>query len=187
MWQMMRADEYVTTRHRHVFRDLTLDREIALVRVRVFEVLLHMQRERKHWTKTRERLIVESLATELILRARGDTGRHDAGGANRCYWSTRRTDSSLKHLHGVEQGVLRRTAWGQNTLLLLHSVSDVRVERDREQRVIVEETEGGANRSLAIAPRIPRHRNARRPVVLVTREPLLHTHRILRGENLVGC
>src|SRR5678815_2700791 len=99
---MMRADEYVTTRHRHVFRDLALDREVALVRVGVFEVLLHVQRERKYWTKTRERLIVESLATELILRARGHTRRHYAGGANRCYWSTRRTDSSLKNLHSVE-------------------------------------------------------------------------------------
>ena len=56
----------------------TLDREVSLVRVGVFKVLLHVQREGKYWTKARERLIVESLATKLILRARGNTRRHDA-------------------------------------------------------------------------------------------------------------
>src|SRR5262249_46502927 len=141
--------------------------------------LLHVQRERKYWTKTRERLIVESLATKLILRTSRDARSHNARRTDRRDWPTRRTNRALKHLHCVEQCGLRRAARRQNSLLLLHCVSDVGVERDREQWMIVEEAERGANRSLAIAPRIPRHSEAWRPIVLVARETLLHSHRVL--------
>src|SRR6185369_7103025 len=100
---MMSADEDVAAGNRHVFRQLTLDREVTLIRVRVLKVLLHVQRERKHWSKTREGLIVESLPTELILRAGGDARRRDTRRTNRRNWSTGGTHSSLKHLHRVEQ------------------------------------------------------------------------------------
>src|SRR5690242_281060 len=101
MRQMVRADEDVTARQRHVLRDLTFYREVALVRVRVLEVLLHVQRERQHWSKTRERLIVEALTAELILRASGNTRSDYARSAD---WiaASRRTNGSLKNLHGVE-------------------------------------------------------------------------------------
>src|ERR1043165_2297965 len=84
MRQVMRADKNIAARDRHVFGQLTLDREVTLIRVCVLKVLLHVQRERKHWTKARERLIVETLATELILRAHGDARSHNARRANRC-------------------------------------------------------------------------------------------------------
>src|ERR1051325_145975 len=52
--------------------------------------------------------------------------------------------------------------------------------------MVVEQTERGAYRRFAVAPWIPRNRETRRPVVLVARESLLHSHRILRGEHVGG-
>src|SRR6185437_454326 len=90
--QVMSADVDVAARDRHVLGQLTLDREVALVRVCVLEIFLHVQRERQHWTKTRERLIVEALSAELILRASRDARSHNACWTNRRDWSTRRTN-----------------------------------------------------------------------------------------------
>src|SRR5438045_7360594 len=98
---MMSADEDVTARNRHVLRQFAFHREVALVSVGVFKVLLHVQRERQHRTKAGECLIVESLATKLILRAGGNTRRHNARWAERIS-ARRRADGSLKHLRGVQ-------------------------------------------------------------------------------------
>src|SRR5689334_14773082 len=183
MRQMMRADEDVTRRERHVLRQLALRREVALVRVGVFEILLHVQRERQHWSKTGERLIVEALTAELILRAGRNTRRHYARRTQRiaAAW---RTNGSLKYLHGIQQGGWRWTAGRQDTLLLLDRIRDVRVERDREQRMIVEDSERRADNGFVFIPRIPRNGKTRRPVVLVARESLLHAHRVLCGEDV---
>src|SRR5215207_5441578 len=103
MRQVTRVNVDVASGERHVFGQLTLDSEVALKRVRVLEVLLHVQRERKHGTKARERLIVEALAAKLILRPRGNTRRHNSSRTDRRDWSTRRTNCSLKDLDRVEQ------------------------------------------------------------------------------------
>ena len=144
-------------------RQLTLDREVTLVSIGVFKVLLHVQRERQHWSKARERLIVESLPAELILRSRSNTRRNHTSRTNRRYWSTWRTHCSLKHLHAFSRAVCDGTARRQNSLLLLHCISDVRVERDRQQRMVVENSEGGANRRLSIVPSDPTQRPGAAP------------------------
>ncbi len=183
---MARAHVDVTTAERHVLRDFTLNCKVALIRIRIFKVFLHVKCERQHWSKTRECLIVKSLSTELILRSSGDARSGYTCRTNRCYWSTRRTHSSLEHLHSIEQNRLGRKSRSQDALLLLHCVCDVGVESDGKQRVIVENSERASNWCLAVAPRIPCNRQSRRPVVLVARKTLLHAHRILRGEGLIG-
>src|SRR5262245_7155015 len=132
MRQVMSADKNVAARDRHVFGQLTLDSEVALIRVGILKVLLHVQREGKHWAKARERLIVETLATKLILRARRDARSHNTGRTDRRHWSTRRTNRALKHLDRIQQRRLRRAARRQDALLLLHGIGDVGVECDRE-------------------------------------------------------
>src|SRR5215217_5481211 len=181
---MMRAHEDVSSRDRHVPRQLTLDCEVALVGIGILKVLLHVQRERKYWTEARERLIVKSLSTELILRACGNSRRHNTRRTNRRNWSTRRTHGALEHLHCVEQSGLRWTARRQDALLLLHRVGNVRVEGDCQQGMVVEKTEGSSYRRLSIAPGIPCNGEPRRPIVLVAWEALLHAHRILRCLNI---
>src|SRR5215813_11834171 len=98
MRQMMCADEEVAGRDRHVLRQLSLDRHVCLVRIRIFEVLTHVQREGQNRTESWEGLIVETLPAELVLRARGNTRRDHTGWTDRRYWSARRTNSSLKYL-----------------------------------------------------------------------------------------
>src|SRR5437899_11210490 len=71
MRQVMRPDEQVAAGDRHVLRQLTLDRKVRLVGVRVFEILADVQRERQDWSKARERLIVKALTAKLISRRRG--------------------------------------------------------------------------------------------------------------------
>src|SRR5215510_2965869 len=132
MRQVMRANKNIAARDRHVFGQLPLDREVTLIRVGVLKVLLHVQREGKYWTKARERLIVQALATELILRANRDARSHNPCRTDRRHWSTRRTNSSLKYLHRIQQRRLRRAARRQDALLLLHGIGDVGVECDRE-------------------------------------------------------
>ena len=131
MRQVTRTDVDVTSRKRHVARQLALDCEVALVRVSVFKVFLHVQCERQHWSKSRERLIVEPLPAKLVLRARCNARCDNARRTDQRDWSTRRTYRPLEHLHRIEQSSLRRAAGGQNALLLLHGVGDVGVERDR--------------------------------------------------------
>ena len=106
---MPRVDMDVAARDRHVLRELTFDCEVALQRVGVFKVFLYVQGKRQHWSKTGERLIVESLAAELVLSARGNTRRYNSCRTYRSDWSTRRTNCSLKHLYRVKQRRLRRT------------------------------------------------------------------------------
>src|SRR5581483_6823023 len=72
--QVMRADENVTSRNRHVFRQLPLDREICLVGVRVFKVFADGQGEREEWTEAHECLIVEAYSTRKILGRRRYAG-----------------------------------------------------------------------------------------------------------------
>src|SRR2546421_1474136 len=121
----MSADEQVAAGDRHVLRQLTLDREVRLVGVRVFEVLADVQREWQYWSKAGELLIVEALAAKLILRS--------GGGARGKYprWAERvsrgcSTHSSLEYLSGIEQRRWRRPALRcQDSLLLLRSVGNV--------------------------------------------------------------
>src|SRR5689334_11006903 len=159
MRQVTRGNMNVAAGERHVRRQLSLDGEVALKRVGVFEVFLHVQRERKHWTKARERLIVESLTAELILSAGRHTRRLECGWKSICrdkslaQWREAglRTYRPLEDLNCIQQyrptGCVEYgwTSRRQNSLLLLHGVSDVGVERDCQQRVIVEEAVRGAH------------------------------------------
>src|SRR5215470_4520773 len=100
---MMGANKDIAGRQRHVFGELMLNREVCLVRVGIFEVLLHWQRKRQHWTKAGKCLVVKSLATKLILRPRSNTRSHDSGRTNWSNWSTWWANSSLEYLHGIKQ------------------------------------------------------------------------------------
>ena len=79
MRQVVRADEQIAAGDGHVFRQLTLDRKVRLIRVRVFEILADVQGERQDWSKAGEGLIVKALAAKLILRSGGGTRRSKAG------------------------------------------------------------------------------------------------------------
>ena len=68
-----------------------------------------MQCERKHWTKPWERLIVEALASELILRCRRRARRVESSRTERVR-ARHGADSSLKHLRRIQQCRGRRTA-----------------------------------------------------------------------------
>ena len=127
------------------FVSCMLNRQVALVRVRVIKVLLHVQCEWQDRTEARESLIIKSLPTELILRTSCHTRSHTPAGQIAETGTTGRTDRSLKHLHGIEQRRLRRAAGSQNSLLLLHRIGDIGVERDRQQRVIIEDSKRCAN------------------------------------------
>ena len=98
----MRPDEQVAAGDRHVLCQLTLDREVRLVGVRVFEILADVQRERQDWSKARERLIVKALTAKLISRSRGGARSKYTRWAE---WVSRGcgTHSSLEYLSGVEQ------------------------------------------------------------------------------------
>ena len=99
---MMRTDEQVPRGNRHVLRQLSLNRKVRLICIRVFKVFVHRQREGQNWSKAWERLIIKALAPELILRACGRTRRQDTGWADRIS-ACCRADGSLKNLGGVQQ------------------------------------------------------------------------------------
>ena len=80
---MVRAYEDIAAGNCHVLGQLTLDRKVRLVRVRVLEILFDVQSKRQHWTKPGKRLIVEALAAELILSIDGHAGR-DNSPAGKC-------------------------------------------------------------------------------------------------------
>src|SRR5215211_1558310 len=52
--------------------------------------------------------------------------------------------------------------------------------------MVIEDSEGSANRCFAVIPWVPGNGEARRPVVLVARETLLHTHGVLSRLNVGG-
>src|SRR5258706_7566261 len=101
MRQVVSPDKQIARRDRHVLRQLTFDSEIRLISVSVFKVLADVKRERQHRAKTRERLIVEPLATKLILGGGRGSWRTKARWTQRIY-GRRRTDRSLKDLGRVE-------------------------------------------------------------------------------------
>src|SRR5215813_11095138 len=72
----------------------------------------------------------------------------------------------------------------QNSLLLLGSVGNIRVESNRQQRVIVEDSRGPSNDSLLITINVPGETKPRREIVLIARESLLDIHRVLRREHV---
>ncbi len=47
---------------------------VALIGVGVFEILIGEKRERQNGSEARESLVVKTLASKLILRARGSAG-----------------------------------------------------------------------------------------------------------------
>ena len=73
--QVMRADENIRNRHRHIARQLPLERQIRLRCRSVFEVFRDRQRERQNRAETGKRLIVKTLSAELILRRRSHARR----------------------------------------------------------------------------------------------------------------
>src|SRR5436190_9994352 len=107
MRQMMRADEKITAGDRHVLSQLPLDREVRLVRVRVFKSLADMQRKRQHWSKARERLIVEALATSLILS--GGRGARCAVHSRNSAHEITDDDGALENLRRIQQCRRRRS------------------------------------------------------------------------------
>src|SRR5258705_221400 len=175
----MRTDEDIAARQRHVLGQFTLNGEIALVRVGILEVLLHRQREGKHRAKAGEGLVVESLSSKLILRSHRHSWSNNTCGTNRRYWSTRHTDRALENLDRIQQGSLQWTTGRQNSLLLLDRIGDVGVEPDRQQRMVIENTECCTNHSLTVVLRIPGDGESGGPIVLVAREALLYPNSIL--------
>ena len=63
----MGTDEYVGRGDRHVLADLVFDAKVRLRCRSVLKVLGHRQHERQHRPKSRERLIVKALTSELVL------------------------------------------------------------------------------------------------------------------------
>src|SRR6185295_7954864 len=101
MRQMMRADKKVAAGNCHVLCQLTFDRKVSLVRIRVFEILFDVQRERQDRTKPREGLIVKALPAKLVLRGCGGARRIKTRGTKRIC-SRRSADRSLEHLRCIE-------------------------------------------------------------------------------------
>src|SRR5262249_7411575 len=106
---MVGAHEKVAARNCHVPSQLSFDGKVRLIRVRVFKILLDVQRERKHRSESGERLVVEPLPSKLVLRGRGGTWRRKAGRTQRIY-ARRGTYCSLKDLSRVKQSGGRRTS-----------------------------------------------------------------------------
>src|SRR5258705_3110091 len=100
-------------------------------------------------------------------------------GTNWCYWPTRNTDRALENLDSIQQVSLQWTTRRQDSLLLLDRISDVGVESDRQQRMVVENTECCTNHSLTVVLRIPGDCESGGPIVLVAWEALLYPNRIL--------
>src|SRR5262249_30861062 len=186
----MPPDKHVTGRNRHVLRYLSFNSEIRLVRISVFKVFADGQRERQNGAEAGEGLIVETLSPELILRASCQA---------RCSktWSTEWSAGAqrpLKDLRGIQQNGQtgdwidweRSTDWRQNSLLLLHSIGNVGIESDGEKRMIVEHSCGCANHRSTITAHVPGQAEAWRPIVFISREALLHSHRVLGPEQIVS-
>ena len=118
----VRADKQVPRRHSHVLCQLPLEGQVPLVGVGVLEILAHVQRERQDWTKAWKCLVVEALASRLILR----TARHARGAIDSRYRAGEVTGN-----HGaLNTWTAFRSAVGsglrdQDPLLLLHGVGDI--------------------------------------------------------------
>src|SRR5260370_13223683 len=186
MGQVVSSDKQISGRDRHVFGQLTLDRKVRLVGISVFEGFADVQREGQHRSKTRKCLIVETLASELILRGRRGARRTvDAGDGA---WEIADDHSSLKYLGGVEQRDRRWTALRrQDALLLLNCIGNVGIESDGQQRMVVKDSYRPANHCLRVTLDVPRETNPRRVIILVSRNALLHVQCVLRSQKLGGC
>src|SRR4029079_7399410 len=90
----------ITARQGHVLREFTLNCEVTLIGVGVFKVLLNGKRKGKHWAKTRERLIVESLSSILILGP-GSSAWSTVNSWN-CARKVTDNDCPLEYLHCIE-------------------------------------------------------------------------------------
>src|SRR6266480_1916998 len=120
-----------------------------MVGVGVFEVFTDMEREGQDWTKTRKRLIVETLSTSLIQRCSSSAGRavNTRNGARK----TANNDGPLKDLRGIKQlPGIRTTHRRQDALLLLCRIGDVRVEGNGQQRMIIEHSSSRTNNSFCV-------------------------------------
>src|SRR5258705_7393288 len=118
MRQVVSPDKQIARRDRHVLRQLTFDREIRLISISVFKVLADMQGERKHRPKAWKRLVVEPLATKLILGGGSSAWRIKP-------WRTQRivtrycADCPLKYLRCVERRCRGWTTHRRQDALLL--------------------------------------------------------------------
>ena len=86
---------------------------------------------------------------------------------------------NVKQIQGCRRSRADRQHVG--VLLLLRRVRDVRVEGDGQQRVIVEESVSCANDGLAVIGDVPGKAEARRNVIRVAREALLHAEPVLKS------
>src|SRR6266545_4132722 len=102
MRQVVRAYKDVTRRESHVLRELTLNREVTLVGIGVFEFLIWEKRERQNRAKAREGLVIEALASKLILRTRGGAGSAIDTGVSP--WKITDDYSALEDLRGIKKG-----------------------------------------------------------------------------------
>ena len=185
----------VSDTERQVLRKFSFDREIPLFGVGILEIALYRNRERQHGERETDAAVgrkiilareqgvskrgIETLLVRLIAHHSGLSRRSCAAGDG----SRERALKNRRGVQSAEIGRIIQSGERRRTRACLNegglsAIERVRQERECRWRMVVEESETGTNHRLTIPPRVPRQANARRDIVGVERQALLHAERL---------
>src|SRR5688572_30106936 len=128
MRQMPGIDRDIACRNGHVLADHSLDRKIALDRVRILKILTNMQRKWQYRAEAGKSCRIEPLKAELIFGRGRDTQCAGSAADGRAR-SLNSAYGAVENLESIEQTGRRWAANGnKRRLLLLRAIADVRIE-----------------------------------------------------------
>src|SRR5579859_4473389 len=189
---MVSAVEVVADADGEILADLTLDREVRLLRVGVLEVLA--RRETEGLVDEREAGGQEVLVDPQRVRQPGiedllaGTNAQTSGGAGAK--AVPETGETLECIGRIQVQVVQwagrrariaRSATEQNGLRRTNAVGRIAQEKDAQQRMVVEQAVRATDYGLAALEGVPGEADARRYVVPVGIEALLDVQRVIRG------